>query len=169
MISAMEASADCTLISLSSFNSPAKHWERDFRFAGIKADMVTSPENLYQRVLSGKANCVFLECDPSQPETLITLNEIRKITDLPILAFSQPVSVSYRVSVLEAGADDYIVLPFSVEESLARRFAVLRRSGMGMSELNIQPQATVARSMVVTRRYASRFTNAATNGGFWIH
>jgi two-component system response regulator PrrA len=48
--------------------------------------------------------------------------------DVPILMLSARDDVDDRVAGLQAGADDYVVKPFAVEELLARLHALLRRS-----------------------------------------
>lgn len=48
---------------------------------------------------------------------------------LPILMLTARETVSDRVAGLEAGADDYMVKPFALEELLARLKALLRRAG----------------------------------------
>ena len=45
----------------------------------------------------------------------------------PIILITARDAIIDRVSGLEAGADDYIVKPFAIEELLARIRAVLRR------------------------------------------
>jgi two-component system, OmpR family, response regulator MprA len=47
----------------------------------------------------------------------------------PILMLTARDAVSDRVAGLDAGADDYLVKPFALEELLARLRALLRRSG----------------------------------------
>jgi two-component system response regulator MprA len=49
---------------------------------------------------------------------------------LPILMLTARDQVSDRVSGLEAGADDYLVKPFALEELVARVRALLRRLGV---------------------------------------
>lgn len=53
---------------------------------------------------------------------------VRKIKDVPIILITARDAVIDRVSGLEAGADDYVVKPFAIEELLARIRAVLRRA-----------------------------------------
>lgn len=50
----------------------------------------------------------------------------------PILVLSARASWSVRVEAIDAGADDYLVKPFAMEELLARLRAILRR-GAGMA------------------------------------
>lgn len=53
---------------------------------------------------------------------------IRKESDIPILLITARDAVMDRVAGLDAGADDYIVKPFAIEELLARIRAALRRT-----------------------------------------
>jgi len=48
--------------------------------------------------------------------------------DVPILMLTARTTVSDRVTGLEAGADDYLIKPFALEELLARIRALLRRT-----------------------------------------
>jgi two-component system response regulator MprA len=50
---------------------------------------------------------------------------------VPILVVTARDAVSDRVEGLDAGADDYLVKPFAIEELRARVRALLRRSGAG--------------------------------------
>jgi two-component system response regulator MprA len=51
--------------------------------------------------------------------------------DTPVLMLTARDAVSERVEALDAGADDYLTKPFSIEELLARVRARLRRDGRG--------------------------------------
>jgi DNA-binding response OmpR family regulator len=55
-----------------------------------------------------------------------------KKADLPVLVLTGAASVEDRVRGLNAGADDYLVKPFSYAELLARIGALLRRGGAPM-------------------------------------
>src|SRR5262249_32293863 len=50
-------------------------------------------------------------------------------SELPILMLTARDQVADRVAGLEAGADDYLVKPFALEELIARVRALLRRLG----------------------------------------
>ena len=52
---------------------------------------------------------------------------LRAADDVPILMLTAKDAVADRVAGLEAGADDYLVKPFALEELLARVKALLRR------------------------------------------
>lgn len=58
------------------------------------------------------------------------LSKIKKEhPEVAVIISSAKEDIQTRVSLLRAGADDYIVKPFDVDELLARLEAVLRRSG----------------------------------------
>jgi two-component system response regulator MprA len=64
----------------------------------------------------------------------------------PILMLTARDAVADRVEGLEAGADDYLVKPFALEELLARVRALLRRSGdshrdgpLSFADLHLDP------------------------------
>src|SRR5215467_11138826 len=54
---------------------------------------------------------------------------------VPVLVVTARDAVDDRVEGLDAGADDYLVKPFAVEELRARVRALLRRSGVGNDQL----------------------------------
>ena len=54
---------------------------------------------------------------------------------VPVLMLTARTEVEDRVAGLDAGADDYVVKPFALEELLARLRALLRRSGDGDGEV----------------------------------
>ncbi|MEO8611537.1 MAG: response regulator transcription factor, partial [Chloroflexota bacterium] len=53
---------------------------------------------------------------------------LRAASDIPILMLTAKDDVKDRVTGLDAGADDYLVKPFSVDELMARVRALFRRS-----------------------------------------
>ncbi len=64
---------------------------------------------------------------------------------LPVLMLTARTEVEDRVAGLDAGADDYVVKPFALEELLARLRALLRRTGesagqvLRFADLELEP------------------------------
>ena len=59
------------------------------------------------------------------------LERIRSWSAVPIIVLSVRASDEDKVQLLEAGADDYVVKPFSMAELLARARTALRRQARG--------------------------------------
>jgi two-component system response regulator MprA len=62
--------------------------------------------------------------------------QLRERTDRPIILLSANDSLDRRIAGLDAGADDYLVIPFEVEELLARLRAV--RRGRALARAGVQ-------------------------------
>jgi len=61
-------------------------------------------------------------------EGMALINEIRRISSVPIIVLSARGHSTDRVMGLELGADDYVVKPFDPREVVARIRSILRRS-----------------------------------------
>lgn len=57
-----------------------------------------------------------------------TLRRVREISNCPVIMLTAFGSTNDIIQGLEAGADDYLVKPFGVQELIARVGTVLRRS-----------------------------------------
>jgi two-component system KDP operon response regulator KdpE len=55
--------------------------------------------------------------------------ELRRWSDAPVIVLSAVGEERQKITALDAGADDYVTKPFSVDELLARLRAVSRRTG----------------------------------------
>jgi len=62
------------------------------------------------------------------------LGRLRSWSDVPVIVLTVRDAQSEKVAALDAGADDYVVKPFAMEELLARMRAVRRRVSAGTSE-----------------------------------
>jgi two-component system response regulator MprA len=98
--------------------------------------------------LIGAARPDALVLDVVMPEVggLDVCRELRATgDDLPILVLTARHTVADRVAGLDAGADDYLVKPFALEELLARLRALLRRTEastdevLGLGDLTLSP------------------------------
>ncbi len=77
---------------------------------------------------------VLLDLGLPRRDGLAVLRELRDRRDqTPVIILTARDEVRDRVAALDAGADDYIVKPFDLDEVLARMRSVLRRAG-GRSE-----------------------------------
>lgn len=56
------------------------------------------------------------------------IEEIRKVTNAPVLILSSKDSMDSKLALLRGGADDYMTKPFNVEELLARANILTKRS-----------------------------------------
>ena len=70
--------------------------------------------------------------------------EIRTVSKVPIIMLTVRAAEKDKVRALDAGADDYVVKPFGIQELLARIRAALRRAPGETSEA-----AIVARELIL--------------------
>jgi DNA-binding response OmpR family regulator len=110
---------------------------------GYRADCVfdgkTAEEYLLRESQSYEA--VILDLMLPQKDGFALCKNIRekKIT-VPMVVLCARNSIDYKVTALDAGADDYLVKPFSMDELMARLRAILRRpSGVFSSRLQCGP------------------------------
>jgi two-component system phosphate regulon response regulator PhoB len=92
------------------------------RFALEQADIcVQSAANAHEALLSINEN---------RPDIILMdwMMPNRYTEDIPIIMLTAKVTEDDKVAGLEAGADDYVIKPFSPRELLARIRAVMRRS-----------------------------------------
>ncbi len=55
------------------------------------------------------------------------LEKIKADSDIPVIVMSAKDSIDTKITLLDAGADDYITKPFDIKELIARTGALLRR------------------------------------------
>lgn len=78
-----------------------------------------------------KPDLVILDLGLPDGDGLRFVHDLRTWSNLPVLILSARSTDSDKISVLDAGADDYLTKPFSVGELLARVRALLRRGKPG--------------------------------------
>ena len=84
------------------------------------------------RHASAPADAIVLDLLMPEIGGLDVCRSLRRRGDaVPVLVVTARDAVSDRVEGLDAGADDYLVKPFAVEELRARVRALLRRTGAG--------------------------------------
>jgi two-component system response regulator MprA len=108
---------------------------RALRSEGYGVQLAASGGEALGLLVDESPDVIVLDVSMVGLDGLETCRLIRaKGDDVPILMLTARSGVSDRVSGLDAGADDYLVKPFALEELLARLRALLRRHG--------QPPAT---------------------------
>lgn len=81
------------------------------------------------RALAEKPDLILLDVMMPRLDGFTVATELRRLgVAVPILMLTAKGAVPDRVQGLDAGADDYLVKPFSTDELLARVRALLRRS-----------------------------------------
>lgn len=110
--------------------------ERALSFEGY--DVVTARDGAEALaiVLNDKIEAIVLDVMMPIVDGLEACRRIRARGDTtPILILTARTDISDRVAGLDAGADDYLVKPFALEELLARLRALLRRSSGAVAEV----------------------------------
>jgi two-component system response regulator PrrA len=102
--------------------------ERGLRLEGFDVTAVASGEEALVVADSDHTDVVVLDVGLAGIDGVEVVRRIRADgNDVPICILSARVEVGDRVIGLEAGADDYLVKPFVLEELVARLNALLRR------------------------------------------
>jgi len=103
--------------------------ERTLRLADYEVALAEGGRQALDALARGEFSLVVLDLAMPPPDGLEVLGRMRAAGDsTPVLVLTARADVSDRVDGLEAGADDYLVKPFAVEELLARARALLRRA-----------------------------------------
>lgn len=104
-----------------------------------------------QQIVGSSPDVVVLDMGLPDLDGADLLKMIRAITDVPVVVATARSDDRDVIRTLDAGADDYLVKPFSVEQLEARLRAVLRRSATDavgativIDGLQINPEARVA-------------------------
>lgn len=109
------------------------------RQEGHAVDWVRDGRAAELAIANGVYDLLLLDLGLPRRDGLAVLRELRaRGTDLPVLVITARDAVADRVAGLDAGADDYLVKPFDLDELAARVRAVLRRrAGRAQSVLAV--------------------------------
>jgi two-component system KDP operon response regulator KdpE len=88
-------------------------------------------EDAIESVRKNRPDLVLLDVNMPGIGGLEACREIRRSSDAPIIMLTVRNAERDKVLALDAGADDYVVKPFGIEELLARIRAALRRYSPG--------------------------------------
>ena len=87
--------------------------------------------------LSHNPDVVLLDLGLPDMDGVDVIRKIRSWSNMPIIVISARTEDSDKIEALDAGADDYLIKPFDLDELSARIRALLRRSA-GRSEPTIE-------------------------------
>lgn len=88
-----------------------------------------SGEEALEKIRQERFDLVLLDTNMPGMDGVETCREMRRGSDVPIIMLTVRNAERDKVSALDAGADDYVVKPFGIQELLARIRAALRRAG----------------------------------------
>jgi two-component system response regulator ArlR len=88
----------------------------------------TSGRDGFEAAKSESFDVILLDVMLPELNGIEVCRRIRTFSNMPILLITARDAVLDRVAGLDAGADDYIVKPFAIEELLARILSILRRT-----------------------------------------
>ena len=90
-----------------------------------------------QRIVDSSPDVVVLDMGLPDLDGVDLLKMIRAVTDVPVIVATARGEDRDVIATLDAGADDYIVKPFSMEQLEARVRAVLRRASKERSRTTV--------------------------------
>lgn len=106
--------------------------QRALRLEGYDVEMATDGQEALFSLARHGVDAIVLDVLMPVMDGLETAQKLRRQgNSTPILMLTARHEVNARVAGLDAGADDYLVKPFALEELLARLRALLRRSAGG--------------------------------------
>jgi two-component system KDP operon response regulator KdpE len=111
-----------------------------------------TPKSVLAALYDYRPNVLILDPESGDNDGIPIIAEIRKNWDLmPVLVISEQTDISFRIRALDAGANDYMVKPFSIEE-LAARIRVAIRHAQPSNTLFVIDDLTVDIQRQIVRK-----------------
>jgi two-component system response regulator MprA len=109
--------------------------DRALRVEGYETELAADGAQALEALADRAPDALVLDLLMPRVDGLEVCRRLRAAGDrTPVLVLTARDGVPDRVRGLDAGADDYLVKPFALEELLARLRALLRRGAVGRSE-----------------------------------
>ncbi|MFH8614630.1 response regulator transcription factor [Streptomyces sp. NPDC017979] len=110
--------------------------QRSLAFEGYATEVAVDGLDALDKMASYRPELVVLDIQMPRMDGLTAARRIRAGgSTVPILMLTARDTVGDRVTGLDAGADDYLVKPFELDELFARIRALLRRSSYAAAQL----------------------------------
>ena len=127
-----------TLLLAEDDQSVREALERALKFEGYDVHAVSDGAQALEALMTIEPEVIVLDVMMPSVDGLTACRRIReKGIRTPVLMLTARVDVADRVAGLDAGADDYLVKPFDLEELLARLRALVRRGTVVESETEV--------------------------------
>jgi len=124
----------------------AEFTKRSLKRAHHHVSVVHDGSAGFRRAVNGSYDAIILDVLLPGKDGLSLCNELRQLhIDTPIILMSSYSTEQTRVSGLDAGADDYIIKPFSNEElgarlrAITRRPSVVSQSALVLGDMRLDP------------------------------
>src|ERR1700760_1450994 len=122
---------------------------RSLRELGHAVNAVSSGMSALSSAVEGKPDVVLLDLGLPDVDGVDVLSMLRAVSDVPVIVATARDDETEMVRVLDIGADDYVIKPFTASQLNARIRAVLRRMG----RTDEDPVITVGGLVIDTRSY----------------
>jgi two-component system response regulator MprA len=109
--------------------------QRGLAYEGYTVDIATDGRSGLNQARDRRPDLVILDIMLPGMDGLEVCRRLRTGGSLPILMLTAKDTIQDRVQGLDAGADDYLVKPFNLDELLARTRALLRRTQTERSQV----------------------------------
>lgn len=107
--------------------SIARFLQLELTFENFEPDLAANGRIGLEMALRNEYDIILLDVMLPELNGIEICRRIRQVSQVPIILLTARDAVTDRVAGLDAGADDYIVKPFAIEELLARIRTIFRR------------------------------------------
>ena len=128
------SSPQATILVVDDEASIRRILETRLAMAGYQVASAADGEEALDRFHAVEPDLVVLDVMMPRLDGYGVLQELRKVSDVPVVMLTALSEVKDRILGLELGADDYLMKPFSPKELEARIRCVLRRVQRSLSE-----------------------------------
>ncbi|BBG29866.1 winged helix-turn-helix domain-containing protein [Zymobacter palmae] len=95
---------------------------------GYHVNVIEQDNQLLNTVAENDFAALIMDLPTPAEHGVQLLRQLRETSTLPVMVVTPQKALAVKVSVLDIGADDYVQVPFEVEELLARLRMIIRRS-----------------------------------------
>ncbi|ENF6040668.1 winged helix-turn-helix domain-containing protein [Citrobacter amalonaticus] len=100
-----------------------------FEEAGFLVDSATSIKQAELYMLSNYPEIILMNIDSVEGESAIAIKKWRRERrNIKIMVLSSTNDIQYKVNFLNCGADDYVTMPFQIQEVIVRVWVLVRRT-----------------------------------------